>query len=121
VAFESIGGEMTGNIFNALEEEGTLYHYGNLSLRNCSNISTGDLIFLDKKIRGFWLFKYLNDTKDNDVMSNFFLYLESEPQLFDTSIQGVFKPHQFEDAFQLYRKEMSRGKVLFDFNFNFIN
>ena len=46
-------------------EEGSLYHYGNLSLRNISNIITNDLLFLDKKVLGFWLFKYLN--KENKM------------------------------------------------------
>jgi hypothetical protein len=107
---------MTGNILSTLEEEGILYHYGNLSLRNCSNISTYDLLFMDKKICGFWLFKYLHSLQDNSIFSQFFDILKNEPHMFDTSIQGVFKPDQFEEAFKVYRNEMSKGKVLFDFN-----
>ncbi len=109
---------MTGNILNSLEEEGTLFHYGNLCLRNCSNITTNDLLFLDKKICGFWLFKYLEKQEDKgkSIFNDFFEILKNESELFDTSIQGVYQPDKYEDAFKTYRSDMSKGKVLFDFN-----
>jgi hypothetical protein len=120
VAFECIGGDMTGTILNTLEEEGILYHYGNLCLRNCSNITTQDLLFLDKKICGFWLFKYLNNLQDKgqSIFQEFYQILNKEPSIFETSIHGIFTPDKFEDAFKLYRSDMSKGKVLFDFNNN---
>ncbi len=120
VAFECIGGEMTGNILNTLDEEGILYHYGNLNLKNCSNITTRDLIFLDKKISGFWLFKYLNNLPDQGqrIFQEFYEILNTQPEIFDTSIHGIFSPDKFEEAFKLYRSDMSKGKVLFDFGNN---
>lgn len=117
VAFESIGGDMTGTILNTLEEEGVLYHYGNLSLRNISNITTYDILFMDKKVVGFWLFKYLKKIdKNGEVIKLFLDYLQNQPEIFDSNIQGVFKPDNFEEAFKVYRNEMSKGKILFDFN-----
>lgn len=116
VAFDSIGGDMTGTILNSLAEEGTLYHYGNLSLRNLSNISTHDILFLDKKILGFWLFKYLNRNNSSSIHSSFIEILKESPNMFETNITSVFKPERFEEAFKIYKNEMSKGKVLFDFN-----
>jgi NADPH:quinone reductase-like Zn-dependent oxidoreductase len=116
IAFECIGGDTTGLILNTLEENGTLYHYGNLSLRNCSNISTHDLLFMDKKILGFWLFKYLKNLKESPILHEFFKFLEKHPDIFTTQIQAVFNPENFESALKVYRSDMSQGKVLFDFS-----
>ena len=115
LAFECIGGDTTGLILNTLEEEGVLYHYGNLSLRNCSNISTHDLLFLDKKIMGFWLFKYLQYLEQSDLVSEFLKILHNQPQILSTKIQAIYKPENFESALKHYRTDMSQGKVLFDF------
>jgi NADPH2:quinone reductase len=112
IAFENIGGDMTGNILNAIEHEGVLYHYGNLSLRNISNVSTYDVLFADKSIKGFWLFKYLNEKLFNE----FEVSLKNEPEIYDTNIQSVFNPEDYEEAFKTYRINMSKGKILFDFN-----
>lgn len=98
-----------------MDEEGTLYHYGNLCLRNCSGIVTQDLIFLDKKICGFWLFKYLQRNNGYIIINELLEMLKNDTNIFDTHIQGTFKPDQFEEAFKLYRNDMSKGKVLFEF------
>lgn len=115
IAFECIGGDMTGTILNSIEENGTLYHYGNLSLRNCSNISTHDLIFMSKKIEGFWLFKYLKELKDQKIFDDFNNLVNGLPDILFTKIQTTVKPEDFETAFKIYRNDMSQGKVLFDF------
>lgn len=117
LAFESIGGEMTGLILRLLEEEGELYHYGNLSLKPISNVLTNDFIFLDKKIMGFWLFKYLHSNADCDaIYNNYINELKNYPEIYETKIKAVFKPEQFEEAIKSYKNEMSKGKVLLDFN-----
>jgi NADPH:quinone reductase-like Zn-dependent oxidoreductase len=116
IAFECIGGDTTGLILNTLEENGTLYHYGNLSLRNCSNISTHDLLFMDKKILGFWLFKYLKNLNESPILHELLKFLEKHPDILTTQIQAVFNPENFESALKVYRSDMSQGKVLFDFS-----
>ncbi len=116
IAFESIGGDTTGLILNTLEENGSLYHYGNLSLKNCANISTHDLLFMNKKIMGFWLFKYLNNLKDSHIVQEFLDLLHSHPDILTTQIQAVFDPEDFESALKVYRSDMSQGKVLFEFH-----
>jgi NADPH:quinone reductase-like Zn-dependent oxidoreductase len=113
IAFECIGGETTGLVLNNLREEGCLYHYGNLSLRTLSNILTNDFIFQDKTIKGFWLFKYLKNNPT--VVDKFIQDLRNNTGLYETQIQAIFKPEKFEDAFKIYRQNMSLGKVIFDF------
>jgi len=58
-AFEAIGGELTGNIFNLMPQGSTVYVYGALSGEPCGNIDTIDLIFQDKSVRGFYLGDWL--------------------------------------------------------------
>jgi NADPH:quinone reductase-like Zn-dependent oxidoreductase len=114
VAFECIGGETTGLVLNNIVENGCLYHYGNLSLRPLSAIMTNDLLFQNKTMKGFWLHRYL---KEYPETVNYFLKdLMEKTSLYETNIQAVFKPENFEDAFKTYRQNMSLGKVLFDFN-----
>jgi trans-2-enoyl-CoA reductase len=120
IAFECIGGETSAIILKLLEEEGELYHYGNLSLKPLSNILTNDFIFMDKKIYGFWLFKYLNSHKDkNKLFENYKNDLNTNnAEIYETNINKIFKPENFEEAIKIYKNEMSKGKVLLDFTTN---
>jgi hypothetical protein len=117
VAFESIGGEMTGLILRMLEENGELYHYGNLSLKAISNLMSNDFIFMNKTIKGFWLFTYLNNQCDSNlIFNNYVQELKTNPEIYESNINAVYKAEQFEEAIRVYKNEMSKGKVLLDFS-----
>jgi NADPH:quinone reductase-like Zn-dependent oxidoreductase len=116
VAFDSIGGEMTGLILNALNDDGVLYHYGNLSSRNISNVLTYDILFANKSIQGFWLINYLKKANvNNSIIESFTETLKNDASLYDSNIQAVYKPENFEEAFKTYKENMTKGKILFDF------
>lgn len=117
LAFECVGGEMTGIILASIKENGFLYHYGNLSLRPISNVQTRDLVFKNKTMKGFWLTSFLQSLSQeelNTIIANLIEY-KSTTDLFNVNIVGIFKPNEVELAIKNYRREMGRGKVLLDF------
>lgn len=118
IAFECVGGDQTSLILNNIRENGTLYHYGNLSLRSISNIQTVDLLFKNKVIRGFWIVSYLNslNAEKREEIVNMLLDLKVNSNIFNTNIISTFKPNDFDNAINDYRHEMGNGKVLFDFS-----
>lgn len=121
LAFECIGGNTTGTILECLSEDGELYHYGNLSLRAISNLSTNDFIFKNKSLKGFWLFEYIRKNYENDF-DKFYEYFMNDymknfgNDIYDSDIQAIFTPENFDEASKLYRNKMGKGKVLLDFS-----
>ena len=119
LAYECIGGTMTGTILENLCDDGVLYHYGNLSLRAITNLDTKDFIFRNKTIKGFWLMEYIKNNFEN--IDNFYnLFLEDyvnnlQNNIYNSEIQAIFKPENFDEASKLYRNNMGTGKVLLDF------
>mmetsp|Transcript_22401 Transcript_22401/g.32654 ORF Transcript_22401/g.32654 Transcript_22401/m.32654 type:complete len:367 (+) Transcript_22401:73-1173(+) len=59
IAFDAIGGEMTGTLLSNLPPKGTCFVYGRLSNQNCSGIAPLDLIYRGKKLEGFFLTSWL--------------------------------------------------------------
>ncbi len=111
IAFDCIGGEMTGNILSSLMPGGVIYHYGNMSMRNMSNISTHDILFNDKSIKGFWLMNLVN----RRTIDKFASHLGECPEMYDLNIKSVYNPGDFEAAIKDSRVDAGKGKVLFDF------
>lgn len=59
IFFDALGGEITGQVLEAMPNDSTAYVYGGLSRQPVSNVSIMDLIFKGKKVEGFWLTKHL--------------------------------------------------------------
>ena len=92
-------------------------------MRPITNIQTSDILFFNKTIKGFWLFKYLNELNKNGsktnkqiVVEHFYKLLKEEPNLFASKINKIFKPVDFQLAIDTYRTNLSEGKVLLDFS-----
>jgi len=54
-AFDAVAGDMTGKILSILPKKGTIFVYGRLSDQACSGIQPLDLIYMRKKIEGWFL------------------------------------------------------------------
>lgn len=61
VAFDCIGGSMTGTLLSALPYGGTLYQYGRLAPELCGGIDHTDLIYRAKSIKGLFLGAFLGE------------------------------------------------------------
>jgi len=106
VMFDCLGGELTGQCLNALPDGSTLYHFGNLELKNVSSISTHDLIFRQKVIKGWWLVTWFTNSKIENVLKwkNFIKEdYENGSPIFSTNYDEAFKFEDYEKAFESYR------------------
>ena len=68
VLFEYVGGELPAQIFQWLPKGSEMVLISNLSGQNVP-INTGDLLFNDKRIRGFLLTPWI-DQSDQDTIEN---------------------------------------------------
>lgn len=114
IAFDAVGGELSGKIFNALPSGSDLVLYGGLSGQRLCDVKTMDLIFKDKKIKGF----NLGDWKNKHSLEEYRDISKEVQELvlagkMETTFQGKFKLEEHEKALTQYIRNMSKGKVLF--------
>jgi NADPH:quinone reductase-like Zn-dependent oxidoreductase len=113
IAFDAVGGELTGTVFNAMPNNGKILVYGSLSLSACSGIGPLGLIFQCKSIEGFWLTGWLakkgfwgvyRATKTvQKLMASGAFY---------TSISAMPSLADAPKALEKYQKDMTAGKVI---------
>jgi len=112
-AFEAVAGEMTGIVLQALPPGSTVYLYGALSEKACSNINPIAIIFERKSLTGFFLASWVARRGRWGV-------LRSAQQLqrmiierrIETSVQRSVPLHQAIEGLQHYVQHMTAGKVL---------
>ncbi len=115
VAFDAVGGELSGAMLNAMPRNGTLVLYGGLSGKAPGNFNPMDIIFENKSITGFNLGDWKEEigTESFDLVSQELQSLIAEGGL-KTKIQGSFKLDQAQEAVMQYIRNMSGGKILFE-------
>lgn len=113
IAFEAIGGSMTGLLLKKMPSRSKVLVYGSLSQSNCSDISPIDLIFQEKSMEGFYLGAWLKQ------MSFWGQYQATRTVqklfasgAFHTNIACEVGLEEAAESLQAYSKEMSSGKVL---------
>ncbi len=115
-AFEAVGGEVTGQIFNAMPEKSEVILYGGLSGKPVSGIDVLDMIFNDKSITGFNLNEWMTSISDEDFedvsdkLQDLFISKEIV-----TNIQKSFDLDNVYNALRQYISNMSAGKIIFVF------
>jgi NADPH2:quinone reductase len=113
VAFDAIGGQMTGHLLTAMPKGGGVLVYGSLSEEACRDINPIGLIFQGKWVSGFFLGKWLRQRgmltiirQSNRVQS---LMVKGELQ---TTIQRRATMQEAADALLQYNANMTAGKVI---------
>jgi NADPH:quinone reductase len=111
LAYDAIAGEMAGILTEALPGGGIVAVYGGLSETACI-INPVNLIFENKKIRGFWLSEWITRQNlvsiivtSNKIQKHFNKY-------FQTRIQKQVSLEEFMDGLRIYQDKMTEGKVL---------
>ncbi|MCK4360114.1 MAG: hypothetical protein KAV70_00095, partial [Bacteroidales bacterium] len=113
-AFDAVGGEITGQIINAMPSGSKTILYGGLSGQPVSDISTLEIIFKDKTLTGFNLNEWVREIgkkRFNEIsliLQNMIISGEIR-----TEIQGKFKLEDVVKAIRQYITNMSEGKILF--------
>lgn len=113
IAFEAIGGEMTGTIINLMPPGSTAYVYGALSGDPCGNIDPIALIFQEKSVSGFYLGEWL---KRRGMLGTLRAAGRVQRMLIDgsieTKVQRRLTLDEAVDGLRQYTDQMTDGKVL---------
>lgn len=115
ICFECIGGEQASKILNAMPYGSTIYNYGNLLFKPLEGFNSGDLIFSNKKVNGWWLGTWMPSLSNEERMKWFGLVVSEIMQgteLFKTNTSKKFLLENFNEAIEFYQKNMSEGKVM---------
>lgn len=113
-AFDAVGGELSGILFNALPKNSQLVVYGGLSNEAIGNVDVLQMIFHNKNIFGFNLNDYIRINTKKGLLETI-AYDANElvmNKTYRTPIQGEFALQDVVKGLRTYIKSMSAGKVL---------
>ena len=113
-AFDAVGGEATGLIFNAMPKDSEVVVYGGLSAKPISEINVLELIFKDKILSGFNLNEWIEEIRAErfNEISNELQEMIINNEV-STKIAGKFKLEDVIKGIRQYIGNMSGGKILF--------
>jgi NADPH:quinone reductase len=116
IAFDAVGGELTGLIAGCLPEDGELIVYGGLSGREIGGIGSIPLIFRELRIIGFNLNKWFLRAGSQKIAEASLLLTE---MLLSGDIESPVsiqvKPEEIIKGLKHYLGSMSEGKMLLRF------
>ncbi|MFM0603179.1 zinc-binding dehydrogenase [Paraburkholderia sediminicola] len=112
---DSVGGDASGDIFGLLGENGTLVSFGAMS-GELMRISSGDAIFKQATVKGFWASKIFEVTSGADKarMIGELLRLAASGEL-KLPVEAVFNVGSVAQAATASEKSARKGKVLLRF------
>jgi NADPH:quinone reductase-like Zn-dependent oxidoreductase len=113
--FEAVGGEFTGRMISAMPNGSTIYHYGNLEMKQLTRLLTMDFIFKGKTLKGWILSKFFRETpkqRIREIMGIFKEEFSKENSYLETTYSKVFSLEEYEKAMEYYVTNMSQGKVI---------
>ncbi|MFM0153537.1 zinc-binding dehydrogenase [Paraburkholderia sediminicola] len=112
---DSVGGDASGDIFGLLGENGTLVSFGAMS-GELMRISSGDAIFKQATVKGFWASKVFEVTSGADKarMIGELLRLAASGEL-KLPVEAVFNVGSVAQAATASEKSARKGKVLLRF------
>ncbi|MDB4945888.1 MAG: alcohol dehydrogenase [Labilithrix sp.] len=109
-AFDSIGGQAASEILSLLAPGGTLVAFGSMSGAPMS-IDSGELIFRQTKVEGFWLSKHPLGDKAPGMVQELVHLVESHE--LELPVAGTYGLEQAKEAVAASVKAGKQGKVLF--------
>ena len=112
---DSVGGDASGDIFGLLGENGTLVSFGAMS-GELMRISSGDAIFKQATVKGFWASKIFEVTSGADKarMIGELLRLAASGEL-KLPVEAIFDVGNVAQAAAASEKSARKGKVLLRF------
>jgi NADPH:quinone reductase-like Zn-dependent oxidoreductase len=112
LAFDAVGGVLTGRVLRAMPNEGHIVVYGGLADAPCE-IGVDQLIFRNKSVSGFWLPLWMREQGTEGIVrawNNVQAWIGSE---FQTDVRARYTLDDALAAIQDYAARMTGGKVLF--------
>jgi len=115
VCFDCLGGDLTSRILTCLPKGSTLYHFGNLEEKDLGKVSTNELIFKEKTIKGWWCYQWL-ESITKDELAYWLGYIKSEIQthsgLFEVRIHQTYDLEDADIAISDYTADRAKGKIV---------
>ncbi len=113
IAYDAVGGELTGILMNNMPDNAGVILYGGLSGSDIQGIDSLSVIFGNKSLSGFDLNKWIAD-KSRDEFQRVADEIQDMIIAGDmkTAIQAEFPLGDITSAVRTYIKSMSAGKVL---------
>ncbi|OQR94347.1 oxidoreductase, zinc-binding dehydrogenase family protein [Achlya hypogyna] len=112
LAFDAVCGTTAGAVLSAMPANSEIFVYGSLSGEGVSGVSPRDLVFLNKKVSGFWLVKYLGQ-RGAGMVEMVDSVAKSLTSTFRTKIRVSYPLGQAAAALQDYVNDMGNDKVAF--------
>jgi NADPH2:quinone reductase len=107
LAFDAVGGVMTGEVLNAMPRGSSVMVYGGLSLEACA-IQLGDLIFREKRVEGFYLSHWMRTGRMGEALADVYATMDD----FGSAVRARYPLEMVAEALADYAGDMSGGKVL---------
>ncbi len=113
IAFDAVGGSLSGTMYNAMPNDSELIVYGGLSGNAITNINVMDVIFKNKIITGFNLMDWKDELGDGefDIISDKLQDKFISGDYF-TKIRNTFLLTDIVKGLRSYISDMSSGKIL---------
>jgi NADPH2:quinone reductase len=112
LAFDAVGGPMTGQLAQALVDGGTVIVYGGLSEQE-SRINPQEFIFRRKKIEGFWLPAFFGNGFGKEQLRALIGVPTMLGKDMETPIRARLPLESAAEALRIAASDMTAGKVLF--------
>ncbi|KAF0740975.1 hypothetical protein AaE_008702, partial [Aphanomyces astaci] len=112
VGFECVGGDLPGQVQACMPPNSELFVYGNLTGDRWAAMSPGDLRYNNKRISGFFLFRYL---EEQGWLHTWRMRRQVARKLSTTFHTDVSASHALDDAvaaIQHYANHMTNSKII---------
>ncbi len=111
MAFDAVGGELSGQVAQALNKDGRLIVYGALAGENCQ-VSPRSLLFEGKRLEGFWITRWIKSRNRLQILRMAYQAQKLLRSDLKTDVQARFPLDKIQDAIALYKQKRTDGKVL---------
>ena len=111
LVFDAISGDIVSDLMEAMPRNGEVMIYGGLSEKPAV-VHPGKVIFENKKVSGFWASEWIGRQSTLKLIRVFNKIQKHLATRHDTKVQGRFGLEDFSKALDLYKKNMTAGKVL---------
>ncbi|NMO17023.1 zinc-binding dehydrogenase [Pyxidicoccus fallax] len=112
LAFDAVGGRLTGQLMRALVDGGTVIVHGLLSEQEC-RIHPGDFIFGDKKVEGFWLERWARVGPGKEKLKARMVVPSLVGRVLETPVRARLPLESAGEAVRIASSDRTAGKVLF--------
>jgi NADPH:quinone reductase-like Zn-dependent oxidoreductase len=113
VAFDAVGGTLSGKMYNALAPHSDMVVYGGLSNKPMSDLNVMGAIFHDKIISGFNLIDWKNQLADGEFEEiSSLLQQKFIDGVYNTKIHNITNLKDILKGLKTYLGDMSSGKLL---------